>query len=163
MDFANLIESKIINTDKLHSYIQELKATHNTVVFTNGCFDVLHYGHVSYLTKARSLGSKLIIGLNSDSSVKKLKGESRPINNQKARAILLASFIFVDAVIIFDEETPENLIKMISPDILVKGGDYKFEDIVGADFITANGGSVKIIPFEEGYSSTNIIKNIGRE
>lgn len=163
MDFTDLIESKIISQDKLKSFVESLKNANDKVVFTNGCFDVLHYGHVNYLAKARNLGDKLVIGLNSDSSVKILKGESRPINNQIARATLMASFIFVDAVIIFDEETPENLIKKISPDILVKGGDYKVDEIAGADFVIANGGSVEIIPFVEGYSSTNIIKNIGRD
>ncbi len=160
MDFTALIESKIINPEDVNSYIMELKQSSKSIVFTNGCFDILHYGHVNYLTKARSLGDKLIIGLNSDSSVRNLKGESRPINNQNARAILLASFIFVDAVIIFDEDTPENLIETVTPNVLVKGGDYKFEDIVGADFVTKNGGSVEIIQFVDGFSSTNIINKI---
>jgi len=163
MDYLQIAESKILNSEELQIRIPNWKKNNEVIVFTNGCFDVMHYGHINYLSKAASLGDKLIIGLNSDSSVKKLKGESRPINNQYARAMMLASMIFVDAVVFFSEETPENLIKQVTPDILVKGGDYKINDIVGADYVIDNGGKVEIIPFVDGYSSTNIINNLGAE
>jgi len=130
------------------------------VVFTNGVFDLLHIGHVTYLAKAAELGDKLIIGLNTDSSVKRIKGESRPINDQNSRAALLASLFFVDGVVLFDEDTPLNLISYLLPDILVKGADYSIENIVGAKEVIANGGEVKTITFVKGYSSTSIIKKI---
>ena len=130
------------------------------VVFTNGVFDLLHIGHVTYLAKAAELGDKLIIGLNADSSVKRIKGDSRPINDQSSRAALLASLFFVDGVILFDEDTPFNLITSLMPDILVKGADYSIDNIVGAKEVIANGGEVKTITFVEGYSSTSIIKKI---
>ena len=144
-----------------------LKTTVNTwqkegkkVVFTNGVFDLLHIGHITYLAKAAELGDKLIIGLNADSSVKRIKGESRPINDQNSRAALLASLFFVDGVVMFDEDTPLNLISYLLPDILVKGADYAVENIVGAKEVIANGGEVKTITFVEGYSSTSIINKI---
>jgi rfaE bifunctional protein nucleotidyltransferase chain/domain len=130
------------------------------VVFTNGVFDLLHIGHITYLTKAAELGNKLIIGLNSDSSVKRIKGEDRPINGQNSRAALLAALFFVDAVVIFEEDTPFNLITALLPDILVKGADYAVENIVGANEVLANGGEVKTITFVDGYSSTAIINQI---
>jgi rfaE bifunctional protein nucleotidyltransferase chain/domain len=160
MDYSEIIESKILKLHELTAYVLDWKKNKNSIVFTNGCFDILHYGHLQYLTQAKSLGHKLIVGLNSDDSVKKLKGESRPINNQKAREFTLASLLVVDAVVVFEEETPEKIIKMIFPDILVKGGDYKFDEIVGADFVTANGGLVEIIPLVQGYSSSNLIKKL---
>ena len=128
--------------------------------FTNGCFDILHVGHVRYLSKAKKLGNILIVGLNSDKSVKKLKGDNRPINIFEDRATLLASLRFVDLVIIFEEKTPENLIKKIKPDILVKGGDYNIEDIVGYKTVIENGGEVKVLGFQDGYSSSNYINKI---
>jgi rfaE bifunctional protein nucleotidyltransferase chain/domain len=130
------------------------------IVFTNGVFDLLHIGHVTYLAKAAELGDKLIIGLNADNSVKRIKGDSRPINDQSSRAALLASLFFVDGVVIFDEDTPLNLITFLMPDILVKGADYSIENIVGAKEVITNGGEVKTITFVEGYSSTSIIKKI---
>jgi rfaE bifunctional protein nucleotidyltransferase chain/domain len=160
MHYTDLIKSKILDQNDLSVWSFDLRQKKKSIVFTNGCFDVLHFGHVSYLAEARNLGDVLIIGLNSDSSVKKLKGESRPINDENARAMLLASLVFVDAVVIFNEDTPEKIIKMISPKILVKGGDYKIENIAGADFVIENGGSVEVISFVEGYSSSKIIKNI---
>jgi len=163
MDYLQIAESKILNSEELKIRILEWKKNNDVIVFTNGCFDVMHYGHINYLSKAASLGDKLIIGLNSDSSVKKLKGESRPINSEYARAMMLASMIFVDTVVFFSEETPENLIKQVIPNILVKGGDYKINNIVGADFVIDNGGKVEIIPFVNGYSSTNIINNLGAQ
>ena len=128
------------------------------VVFTNGCFDVLHLGHVTYLAQSRDLGDCLVVGLNNDASVKRLKGESRPINSENDRALLLAALSFVDYIIIFEEDTPKNLIEQVKPDILVKGGDYQIDNIVGADFVLKNGGQVLTIPFVDGYSSTKIIQ-----
>jgi len=130
------------------------------VVFTNGVFDLLHLGHVTYLAKAAELGDKLIIGLNADSSVKRIKGEGRPINDQNNRAALLASLFFVDGVTLFEEDTPINLISTVLPDVLVKGADYTIDNIVGAKEVIANGGEVKTITFVEGYSSTSIINKI---
>jgi len=130
------------------------------VVFTNGVFDLVHIGHITYMAKAAELGDKLIIGLNSDASVKRIKGPSRPVNDQANRAALLAALFFVDAVVVFEEDTPFNLISSLLPDILVKGADYAIENIVGAKEVIANGGEVKTINFVEGYSSTSIIKKI---
>ncbi|MBQ6920029.1 MAG: D-glycero-beta-D-manno-heptose 1-phosphate adenylyltransferase, partial [Synergistaceae bacterium] len=130
------------------------------VVFTNGCFDILHSGHVKYLREAAKLGEVLVVGLNSDSSVKRLKGETRPINSQEDRAEVLCALGFVDYVVIFEEDTPLELIKIIQPDVLVKGGDYKRENVVGADFVESRGGELFLIPFVEGKSTTSIINKI---
>lgn len=130
------------------------------VVFTNGCFDLVHRGHVDYLSKARDLGDLLIVGLNSDDSVRRLKGEKRPISNQQSRAIVLAAFAFVDYVVIFDEDTPLNLIKSIKPDILVKGGDYNHDNVVGADFVESYGGRLELIPLVPGESTTNLVNKM---
>ncbi len=140
--------------------INRIKAERKKIVFTNGCFDLLHIGHIRYLAQAKRLGDFLIIGLNSDSSVKELKGEDRPINSFEDRATLLSAIESVDLVIMFEEQTPENLIKDILPDILVKGGDYNIEDIVGYQTVMQNGGQVKTLSFYEGYSSTNYINKI---
>lgn len=160
MNNLDLINSKIINPEKLQDFINSLKQNKETIVFTNGCFDILHYGHINYLAKAANLGSKLIVGLNSDSSVQRLKGKDRPINKELERAFVLASLFFIDAIIIFNEDTPEKLIHNIAPDILAKGGDYKVEEIAGSDFVLKNGGKVEIIKFVEGYSSTKIINKV---
>ena len=140
--------------------IKKVKAERKKIVFTNGCFDLLHVGHIRYLAQAKKLGNFLIIGLNSDSSVKELKGEDRPINSFEDRATLLSAIKSVDLVIMFEEQTPENLIKDIVPDILVKGGDYNLEDIVGYQTVMQNGGQVKTLSFYDGYSSTNYINKI---
>ena len=140
--------------------INRTKAERKKIVFTNGCFDLLHVGHIRYLAQAKKLGDFLIIGLNSDSSVKELKGEDRPINSFEDRATLLSAIESVDSVIMFEEQTPENLIKDIVPDILVKGGDYNIEDIVGYQTVMQNGGQVKTLSFYDGYSSTNYINKI---
>ena len=140
--------------------INRIKADRKKIVFTNGCFDLLHVGHIRYLAQAKRLGDFLIIGLNSDSSVKELKGEDRPINSFEDRATLLSAIESVDLVIMFEEQTPENLIKDIVPDILVKGGDYNIEDIVGYKTVIQNGGQVKTLSFYDGYSSTNYINKI---
>ena len=140
--------------------INRIKAERRKIVFTNGCFDLLHVGHIRYLAQAKKLGDFLIIGLNSDSSVKELKGKDRPINSFYDRATLLSAIESVDLVIMFEEQTPENLIKDIVPDILVKGGDYNIEDIVGYQTVMQNGGQVKTLSFYDGYSSTNYINKI---
>jgi rfaE bifunctional protein nucleotidyltransferase chain/domain len=128
------------------------------IVFTNGCFDILHRGHVYYLSKAAELGDLLVVGLNGDDSVTRLKGAGRPVNHLEARAEVLGALAFVDYIIVFEEETPLDLIVALQPDILVKGGDYNAEDIVGYEEVTSRGGSVEIIPLLEGYSSTSIIQ-----
>jgi len=156
----NDIQSKIMTADELANQLKEWRLSGKKIVFTNGCFDILHRGHIEYLAKAADMGDILIIGLNTDHSVKRLKGESRPVNDQHARALLLAALSFVDAVTLFDEDTPYNLIKAVMPDILVKGGDYKIEDIVGHDIVFSNGGKVVTIPLTEGYSSTNTINKM---
>ena len=140
--------------------LKDGKALGNQIVFTNGCFDIIHQGHIEVLSKSADLGEKLIVGLNSDKSIKKLKGKNRPIKDEYSRAMLLASFNFVDAVILFSEDTPIKLIRGLKPDILAKGGDYKIEEIAGHKIIKETGGEVKLIPFVEGYSSTQIIKKI---
>ena len=142
--------------------LSDFRKTHEEqrVVFTNGCFDILHAGHVKYLREAAKLGEVLVVGLNSDSSVKRLKGESRPVNSQEDRAEILCALGFVDYVVIFEEDTPLNLIKTIQPDVLVKGGDYTPDKVVGADFVASRGGELFLIPFVEGKSTTNIIKKI---
>ena len=145
-----------------YSTINKIKSEGKKIVFTNGCFDLLHVGHIKYLSQAKDLGDILIIGLNSDKSVKKLKGNNRPINSFEDRAKLLAALKSVDIVIMFKEQTPENLIKEIIPDVLVKGGDYDIEEIVGYQTVIDNGGRVKTLSFYEGYSSTNYIDKINK-
>lgn len=130
------------------------------VVFTNGCFDIIHRGHVSYLNEARALGDLLVVGLNSDASVKRLKGESRPVNHEQDRKFVMENLKAVDFVFIFEEDTPLNLIKEISPDILVKGGDWKPDQIVGSDFVIQNGGQVLSLKFIDGFSTTSTIEKI---
>lgn len=130
------------------------------IVFTNGCFDIMHLGHLDYLSKSADLGDKLIVGLNSDSSIRKIKGEERPISDIISRSTMLASLSFVDAVIIFEEETPEKLINFITPDILVKGNDYKTSEIIGAEYVLSKGGEVKTIDLVKGYSTSFTIEKI---
>ena len=138
----------------------ELKEKKKTLVFTNGCFDIIHRGHISYLNDAKNLGEYLVIGLNSDSSVKKIKGDSRPVNNEKDRMFVLENIKSVDSVIIFEEDTPYNLIKNILPDVLVKGGDWKPENIVGSDIVLSNGGKVFSLNYVENYSTTSTIEKM---
>ncbi len=142
--------------------VERLKSDNNKIVFTNGCFDILHRGHFDYLRQSKNLGNFLIVGLNSDDSVRSLKGNDRPINNQNIRAENLSKLDYIDAVIIFNEETPEKLINLLLPDILTKGGDYKINQIVGSDTVINNGGKVKILPHIKGYSTTAIINNQGK-
>lgn len=155
-----LISQKIISGPEIDRYAYRMGFIGKKVVFTNGCFDILHRGHLEYLQAAADLGDILIVGLNSDASVKRLKGEKRPINNQNDRAFALASLVFVDAVIIFDEDTPLELIQRVKPNVLVKGGDYSIGNIVGADFVKNIGGEVQVIPFVDGYSTTQIIEKM---
>lgn len=161
MDYQSFIGNKIIRKkEELECTLSQWRFKSEKIVFTNGCFDILHRGHVEYLTKAAALGSKLVIGLNTDASVKRLKGESRPINDQEARAIILSSLIFTDRIIFFEEDTPLELIRYIQPDILVKGSDYKPEDIVGYDIVKAKGGEVTTIDLTEGFSTTAILERV---
>ena len=133
------------------------------IVFTNGCFDILHVGHKRYLQQAATLGDILVVGVNSDASVRRLKGPTRPVNNEQDRAEMLSALGFIDYVVIFDEDTPYELIKKIQPDVLVKGGDYKPEEVVGRDIVEARGGRLELISFVEGKSTTNIIKKINQQ
>lgn len=151
-----IVKSKIFTIETIKQQLSYWHFKEYKIVFTNGCFDILHAGHIDYLSKAADLGDVLIVGLNNDNSVKKIKGEKRPINDEKSRAIILASLSFVNAVILFEEQTPYNLIKYIQPDILVKASDYKAEDVVGYDILKATGGEVKIIDFLPGYSTSLI-------
>ena len=159
-DIEKALLAKIQELTVLKGAITGWQAAGNKVVFTNGVFDLLHTGHITYLAKAAELGDKLVIGLNSDISVKRIKGESRPINSENNRAALLAALFFVDAVVLFEEDTPLNLITALMPDVLVKGADYAIENIVGAKEVIANGGEVKTINFVKGHSSTSIIQKI---
>lgn len=152
--------SKVFNFNEIERKVAQWKLKNNQIVFTNGCFDILHIGHIHTLSEAKKLGDKLIVGLNTDASVKRLKGAQRPINQENNRAILLAALQVVDAIVLFEEDTPLKLIELISPDFLVKGGDWQPNQIVGADFVIKNGGKVKSIPFVEGYSTTSTLQQI---
>jgi D-glycero-beta-D-manno-heptose 1-phosphate adenylyltransferase len=161
MSFHSLLKDKIITVEKLTVLLFKLKSEGKKIVFTNGCFDILHPGHVDYLCQARDLGDFLVLGLNTDSSVKKLnKAPNRPINNEFSRAAVLAGLACIDAIVFFEEETPYELITRVKPDVLVKGNDYAVEKIVGFDVVTANGGKVITIPFLQGYSTTGLINKI---
>jgi rfaE bifunctional protein nucleotidyltransferase chain/domain len=153
-------QHKILNKEQLLTKVASWKEKAQKTVFTNGCFDILHLGHIDYLEKAAGKGDKLIVAINTDSSVKKLKGDSRPINNEIARARLLAALAFVDAVTFFSEDTPIKLISNILPDVLIKGSDYEIGNIIGADIVLQNGGAVETIALVEGYSTSQIIKQI---
>lgn len=156
-----ILQSKIHDLASLQKQLHIWRLQEKKIVFTNGCFDILHYGHINYLSKAADLGNILIAGLNSDASVKKLnKGNSRPLQDEKSRAIIIASLSFVSAVVIFEEDTPYSLIKIVLPDFLVKGGDWNPEKIVGYDIVKANGGEVVSLEFIEGFSTTNIEEKI---
>jgi D-glycero-beta-D-manno-heptose 1-phosphate adenylyltransferase len=160
MDKLEVIKQKIVPFDRLDRLVSIWHFHKNIVVFTNGCFDILHRGHIEYLAKAASYGDILIVGLNSDNSIKRIKGPSRPIQDEQTRALVLASLHFVSMVIVFDEDTPYNLIKKVQPDMLVKGADYKPEEIVGYDIVKAKGGEVVTIDIVEGYSTTGLLKKI---
>jgi rfaE bifunctional protein nucleotidyltransferase chain/domain len=162
MEYLLRIEAKIRQGEQIARDIAVWKFKGEKIVFTNGCFDVLHKGHFVYLAQAASLGTKLVIGLNSDASTRRLKGEGRPVNGERDRALALASLLFVDAVVLFDEDTPIDLIRRVQPDILVKGGDYRIEEIVGHDLVKASGGEVLTIPFVDGYSTTSLLNLLER-
>jgi len=155
-----MTESKIFSREAAVQQAEQWREEGHRIVFTNGCFDILHLGHIDYLEKAQALGDKLVLGLNTDASVSRLKGPLRPVVNEQARARLMAALQFVDAVTLFDEPTPKELIEAIQPDILVKGDDYTVETIVGADFVLARGGEVKTVPLVKGYSTTALIEKI---
>lgn len=160
MNKLEMLNNKILSLPEILKLVKVWKFQEKKIVFTNGCFDLLHLGHIDYLSQAAALGNKLIIGLNTDASVSRIKGPSRPITDQQSRAALIAALFFVDAVVLFDEPTPADLIAAIKPDILVKGADYTIDQIVGADIVLASGGEVKTIPLIDGYSTTAIEKKI---
>jgi len=160
VDSLVVLKHKIVQEKTLQSKLAVWRFKGETIVFTNGCFDILHIGHLHTLQAAKTFGTKLIVGLNSDDSVKRLKGETRPIFNEEQRALQLAALTMIDAIIAFEEDTPLQLIKTIKPNVLVKGGDYKADEIVGYDIVSQNGGRVEIVPYLEGISTTIIIKNL---
>jgi len=162
----DFIQSKIFNFNnsddrtKITHLISFLRFKEQKIIFTNGCFDIMHLGHIDYLSKAADLGNHLIIGLNSDTSIKKIKGNNRPILPEQTRAAIIASLFFVQTVILFDNETPFELINFIQPNVLVKGSDYKPDEIVGNDIVSKNGGEIVTIDFLDGHSTTSIIHKI---
>jgi len=158
MQKTEIIQNKIYSVEAIKSQLNIWRFKDKKIVFTNGCFDLLHLGHIDYLSKAADFGDIMIIGLNSDKSVTHIKGSNRPITDEKSRSAILASLFFVDAIILFDEATPRNLIEIIQPDVLIKGSDYKAEDIVGYDIVKAKGGQIITLDFLPGYSTT-IIEN----
>jgi rfaE bifunctional protein nucleotidyltransferase chain/domain len=160
MPKIDAIYKKILSGERLDRWLAVSYFKRQKIVFTNGCFDILHRGHVQYLAEAAGLGDLLLIGLNSDESVRKLKGPSRPYLDEDTRALILASLSFVAAVVLFNEETPYDLIKKVQPDFLVKGGDYSVEEIIGYDLVKARGGEVRTIELVDGYSSSGIICKI---
>jgi rfaE bifunctional protein nucleotidyltransferase chain/domain len=162
MKQSGKISERIFLSAPLQSQLKWWRLINKTVAFTNGVFDILHEGHIKVLSQAASMADVLIVGVNSDASVKRLKGNERPINNEQSRALILASLIMIDAVIIFEEDTPLKLIKNIMPDVLVKGGDYSLETIAGAGEVIANGGKVEVIALADGFSTTGIIKKINK-
>ncbi|MES2372617.1 MAG: D-glycero-beta-D-manno-heptose 1-phosphate adenylyltransferase [Bacteroidota bacterium] len=160
MKAVSAIDKKIFTLPQLLAQLASWRVTNKTIAFTNGCFDILHEGHIYSLSQAAQEADYLVVGVNSDSSTKRLKGPERPINHEHSRALLLASLAIIDAVVIFDEDTPLELITAVQPDVLVKGGDYTIEQIVGSKEVIANGGRVVINPIVEGFSTTGIIAQI---
>jgi rfaE bifunctional protein nucleotidyltransferase chain/domain len=154
------VQDKIIGREALARLCAGWKVKGQKVVFTNGCFDILHPGHIQLLLQAAELGDKLVLGLNTDASVKRLKGEGRPVNDEQSRVLIMAAQLYVDAVTLFDEDTPLELIQAIHPDVIVKGGDYTPETVVGNDYVTSYGGQVVIVPTVEGFSTTSIINRM---
>lgn len=154
--FLEKIQARILSDAQIEKVLMTWRGKGDKVVFTNGCFDILHYGHVHYLAQARDLGQRLVVGLNSDDSVRRLKGNGRPIQNERTRSYVMASLECVDAVVIFSDETPLSLIKLIQPDVLVKGGDWEPSQIVGAGLVLASGGKVISLPYVAGFSTTDI-------
>jgi len=160
MKNLEIIKSRVLEINELKSQLAIWRFKNKKIVFTNGCFDIIHLGHIDYLSKAKDLGDILVVGLNTDSSVSRIKGKNRPIVDQNSRSMILASLRFIDAIVLFDEDTPYNLINLIEPDILVKGSDYDPADIVGADIVESKEGEIVTIPFLEGYSTSSIIEKI---
>lgn len=154
------IPHKILNREDLKALARKWHAEGKKLVFTNGCFDILHRGHLEVLTASAGFGDVLVVGLNTDASVQRLKGPERPVNDQGFRSWMMASLELVDAVTLFDEPTPKELIEAIQPDVIVKGGDYSPDQVVGADVVMARGGEVKIVPIVKGYSTTSLIEAI---
>ena len=159
----NKLKAKIFNIKDLSQIIKKWRLNGDKIIFTNGCFDLIHLGHLEILARSADLGDKLIVGINSDMSIKKIKGNSRPIIEEDSRAKQLAAIEFIDAVILFNEDTPYNLINILKPDVLTKGGDYKKNDIVGNELINKEQGDVVIIPLTQGFSTTSILEKIKNE
>jgi D-glycero-beta-D-manno-heptose 1-phosphate adenylyltransferase len=162
MTIIEEIQQKIVPLAMIQACIGRWRSAGDRIVFTNGCFDLIHRGHMDYLARAAGLGNRLVIGLNTDRSVSRLKGASRPFLDEASRSMILASFVFTDAVVLFDEDTPLNLIKAVNPDVLVKGDDYAPESIVGYDIVTERGGVVTTIAYLPGYSTSLIVEKIKR-
>ncbi|MFH1936513.1 MAG: D-glycero-beta-D-manno-heptose 1-phosphate adenylyltransferase, partial [Bacteroidota bacterium] len=160
MEITERIKSKLFTREQIRNQCNIWRFKEKKIVFTNGCFDLLHLGHIEYLSKAADAGDVLVIGLNSDNSVRMLKGTGRPVMNEHARAMILASLSYVTAVVLFDEENPYELIATIQPDILVKGADYRIEEIAGHDIVQSRGGEVITVPLTKGYSTTDLIAKL---
>lgn len=160
MKKSDTLNQRIFTVEEIKQEVIRIRLKSKTIAFTNGVFDILHEGHIAVLSEAASFADVLIVGVNSDASVKKLKGEGRPVNNEYSRALIIASLIMVDAVVIFNEETPLELIKIVKPEVLIKGGDYTKETMVGSKEVLENGGRIEIIPIKEGFSTTGIIRRI---
>ena len=163
MKMLNQIRSKIKTLDEIIAASENWQSQNKRIVFTNGCFDIVHLGHIDYLSRAADLADVLVIGVNTDASVSRIKGENRPLQDELSRSTLLASFQFVEAVVLFDDDTPYELIKAIQPDVLVKGSDYKEADIVGADIVGDKGGKIVTIDFLDGYSTSSIIEKANND
>ncbi|MCY7420786.1 MAG: D-glycero-beta-D-manno-heptose 1-phosphate adenylyltransferase [Chitinophagaceae bacterium] len=159
---TSIIPNKIYQLADLITEVIRWKFLGKTIAFTNGCFDILHEGHIASLSQAAAEADMLVVGINSDASTKRLKGDTRPVNNERSRSLLLASLLMVDAVVVFEEDTPLNIINALQPDVLVKGGDYTVDQIVGAKEVQALGGRVVINPIVEGFSTTGLIDKINR-
>ena len=163
MKKTQTIPDRILPREELPLEVRRIRLKSKTIAFTNGVFDIIHEGHIALLSQAATFADVLIVGINSDDSVKRLKGESRPVNGQASRALVMASLLMVDYVVIFEEDTPLEIIKIITPDVLIKGGDYTIENIVGAKETVAAGGTVEIIPLLEGFSTTAIIEKMRKQ
>lgn len=161
MTTLEVTQNKIFTWETLKARVAMLNFLNRRIVFTNGCFDILHRGHIEYLSKAHDLGDALIIGINSDASVRQIKGQGRPVQDEQSRLLALASLRFVEAVVIFDQDTPLELISMVKPQVLVKGADYQEKDIVGAEVVRQNGGEVVSIELSPGFSTTALLEKIG--
>ena len=160
MSILSVIHDKMVDMDTLLMRLAHWRLKNQKIVFTNGCFDLIHRGHIEYLALTANKGDRLVIGLNTDNSVKLNKGPNRPLNDENSRALALSALSFVDAVLLFDDKTPETIIEKIKPDVLAKGADYDKKSVVGANFVESYGGKVELIPMTEGYSTTALINKI---